>query len=95
MPTGSTWTQIHIDSAQNGMVFEISFAESTDDTGVPDKYKYTVTVTIPTEDGDAVAIPQLVVYGASSTINITPDIGYAVDTITVGDTQYINDGSKS
>lgn len=90
-PSDSTWTKLNFQSAQNGMSIEVSFSESSDDTGVPDKYKFTVAVTLG-DGGIAEPMSQLVVYGKSATINITANQDMAVDTISDGDNEYINNG---
>lgn len=89
-PNGTDWTGITLSNVQDNMTVSVTGAATTDDTGVADKYKFTVTATIAGEGGQAVAVPQLVVYGHDVDINITPDEGYAVDSIQHGDETYVN-----
>lgn len=89
-PNGTGWTGITLSNVQDNMTVSVTGAATTDDTGVADKYKFTVTATIVGEGGQAVAVPQLVVYGHDADINITPDEGYAVDSIQYGDETYFN-----
>ena len=89
-PNGTDWTGITLSNVQNNMTVSVTGAVTTDDTGVADKYKFTVTATITGEGGQAVAQPQLVVYGHDATINITPDEGMAVDSIQHGEETYVN-----
>lgn len=89
-PNGTDWTGITLSNVQDSMTVSVTGAATTDDTGVADKYKFTVTATIPGEGGQAVAQPQLVVYGHDATINITPDEGMAVDSIQHDEQTYVN-----
>lgn len=89
-PNGTDWTGITLSNVQDNMTVSVTGAVTTDDTGVADKYKFTVTATIVGEGGQAVAVPQLVVYGHDADINITPDEGYAVDSIQYRDETYFN-----
>lgn len=89
-PNGTDWTSITLSNVQDNIVVSVTGAVTTDDTGVADKYKFTVTATITGEGGQAVAQPQLVVYGHDATINITPDEGMAVDSIQHGEETYVN-----
>lgn len=89
-PNGSDWSGITLTNVQDNMSVSVTGAVTTDDTGVADKYKFTVTATITGEGGQAVAQPQLVVYGHDATITITPNEGMAVDSIQHGEETYVN-----
>lgn len=91
-PNGIDWTSYTFDNVQDDHTITVTSAETTDDSGVADKYKLTVTPVIVGATGGQVTLsPQLVVYGHDVDISITPDEGMSVDTIeTITDT-YIND----
>lgn len=69
----------------------VTFSISSDDSGVSDKYKHTVTA-VAGEGGSVSPSTQHVVDGQDAAVNILPDAGMAVDTITSGDQEYVNDG---
>ena len=92
-PEGSTWTSITISNVSSSSSLSISFAVSSDDSGVPDKYKHTV-IAIAGEGGSVDPESQLVVDGEDAEISIDPDDGMAVDTITDGTNTYVNDGNE-
>lgn len=92
-PEGSTWTSVTISDVDSSTTFSVTFAECTDESGVPDKYKHTVTASAG-EGGSVSPESQLVVDGSDATIDIIPDEGMAVDTIDVNGTQYVNDGTS-
>lgn len=89
-PNGTDWTGITLSNIQADMTVSVTGAVTTDDTGVADKYKFTVTATVTGEGGQAVSQPQLVVYGHDATINITPNEGMSVDSIQHGEETYVN-----
>lgn len=82
-----------IQNVNSNHSISVTFSESTDDSGVADKYKHKVTATAGS-GGSVDPESQLILDGKDADIVITPDKGMAVDTISVGDTQYINDGSN-
>ena len=92
-PSGSTWLSIVIADVTANHTITVTFAACTDDTGVPDKFKHTVTATAG-PGGAVVPESQLVVDGRTAEIEIIPDEGMAVDTITAGETVYVNDGTE-
>ena len=71
-PEGSTWTSITISNVSSSSSLSISFAVSSDDSGVPDKYKHTV-IAIAGEGGSVDPESQLVVDGEDAEISIDPD----------------------
>lgn len=86
---GTDWTSFTFENVVEDHTISVTSAESTDDTGVADKYKLKVTVAI-TGDGTATTVPMLVVYGHDVDVNIAPNEGNAVDSIEFEDTTYIN-----
>lgn len=93
-PYASSWVTVTVDSVTENLSISVSFATCTDDTGIPDKYKYTVTANAGS-GGKVSPESQLVVDGSDATIDINPDDGMAVDAITVNDVDtYINDGKE-
>lgn len=76
------------------MVISVSFATTSDNSGVADKYKHTVFANAG-PGGRVFPEFQFVVDDSDATIDIDPDDGMAVDTITVNNTDvYINDGKE-
>lgn len=91
-PYASSWVTVTVDSVTEDLSISVSFSVCTDDTGIPDKYKHTVTASAG-PGGKVSPESQLVVDGSDATIDIDPDDGMAVDIITVNDEdKYINDG---
>lgn len=89
-PENSSWVQLEFQSAPPSISIQVTFAECSDDSGVPDKYKVTVTASAG-EGGKVEPATQKVLAGEDATIDITPDEDMAVDTISVGDEVYVND----
>lgn len=91
-PYASSWVTVTVDSVTEDLSISVSFSICTDDSGIPDKYKHTVTASAG-PGGKVSPESQLVVDGSDATIDIDPDDGMTVDTITVNDEdKYINDG---
>lgn len=93
-PRDSSWSTIYIASVTKDTSISVSFAICTDDTGIPDKYKHTVSATAG-PGGQVSPESQLVVTGEDAIIDIVPDDGMAVDTITANNVEYINDGNSN
>lgn len=93
-PENSSWVQLEFSSAPATMTISVTFSECTDDSGIPDKYKAVVTASVSGTGGTVKPASQKVVKGASAKIDIEPNEDMAVDTITVGDEVYINDGQE-
>ena len=94
LPDGSSWTTFILLDVSAEHTIIVSFAADTDGSGIPDKYKYTVTA-IAEEGGTASPESQLVVHGGDASIDITPDMLMAVDTITANGVTYVNDGNDN
>lgn len=92
-PENSSWTTVNILDVTANHTITVTFAACTDDTGIPDKFKHTVTASAG-PGGAVVPESQLVVDGRTAEIEIIPDEGMAVDTITAGETVYVNDGTE-
>lgn len=93
-PENSSWVRLEFSSAPATMTISVTFSECTDDSGIPDKYKAVVTASVSGTGGTVKPASQKVVKGASAKIDIEPNEDMAVDTITVGDDVYINDGQE-
>lgn len=93
-PENSSWVRLEFSSAPATMTISVTFSECTDDSGIPDKYKAVVTASVSGTGGTVRPASQKVVKGASAKIDIEPNEDMAVDTITVGDDVYINDGQE-
>lgn len=91
-PENSSWTMLEFSSAPATMSISVTFSECIDDSGIPDKYKAIVTASVSGTGGTVKPASQKVVKGAFAKIDIEPDEDMAVDTITVGDDVYINNG---
>lgn len=89
-PNGTSWDGITLTNVQKNMTVSVTGAATTDDTGVADKYKYQITVTVAGEGGQAEAHPQLVVYGHDAEVDISPDANQAVDSIQTSVDTYVN-----
>ena len=93
-PPKESWRTIVIENVSKDIAIQVTFSECNDDSGVPDKYKHTVTATAG-QGGSASPEEQRVVTGGTAEINIEPDDGMAVDTISVnGEIEYVNDGKR-
>lgn len=90
-PENSSWTTVNILDVTSNHTIAVSFSATSDTTGVPDKYKLRIRA-ISSGNGSVSPSEQLVVYGSDAIINISPDEGYAVDTIDDGTNIYVNDG---
>ena len=90
LPEGSTWEQFILENITSDQTITITFAEDANGSGVPDKYE-TFTVTATAGEGGSVSPEKkIVAFGSDATFEISPDSGFAVDTIVVGDTTYVN-----
>lgn len=91
LPEGSTWEQFVVSNVTADVEVSVTFAADTNGNDVPDKYENFSVTAVAGEGGSAVPATQTVAFGNDATITITPAQGMAVDTITIGDTTYIND----
>lgn len=91
-PENSSWTTVNILDVTSNHTITVSFSATSDTTGVPDKYKLRIRA-ISSGNGSVSPSEQLVVYGSDAIIHIAPNSGWAVDTISDGQSTYINDGS--
>lgn len=90
-PENSSWLTVVLQNVESNHSIIISFSQSSDDTGVADKYKHTVTAKSGA-GGSVNPASQLVVDGDDGVINIIPDEGMAVDTISTPNQDFINNG---
>ena len=90
LPEGSTWDKFIVDNVTSDVEVQVTFAPDTNDNDIPDKYENFKVSVETSEGGSADPESQVVAFGQSATINITPETGYVVDTITVGDITYVN-----
>lgn len=76
----------------------VSFAEDKDGDGKPDKYDpkeaYTIEASAGTNGKIAPSGSVAVSKGENQKFTFTPDKGYAVDTVTIDDELYVNDGGS-
>ena len=90
LPAGSTWEQFILENVTSNQTVTITFAADTDGSGIPDKYE-TITVTAVAGDGGSVSPEKkIITRGEDVTLSITPNSGFAVDTIVTEDTTYVN-----
>lgn len=91
LPEGSTWEQFKLENVQKDTNVSVTFAPDTNKNSIPDKYEE-VVVTADT-DGNGTVSPSKknLPFGESVTLSIKPNKGFVVDTITIGDTVYVND----
>lgn len=91
LPEGSTWEAFKLTNVVADTTVNVTFAEDSNGTGVPDKYEEVTVNAIAGENGTVNPTNTTVIPGGDVTITIAPSEGYAVDEITVGDTTYVND----
>lgn len=92
-PEDSSWVTLYIPEVTEGLSISVSFSACSDDSGVPDKYKHTVTATAG-PGGSVSPETQKVVDGEDAVVEIDPEDGMAVDTISTGEDEYVNDGKS-
>ena len=95
-PPLSTWASVTLENITADSSLNVTFAISTDDDGVADKYKHVVTA-VAGSGGSVDPEKQVVYDGSTAEISIIPDENMAVDTIVVqpetGESQeYVNNG---
>lgn len=71
----------------------VTFDTASDGSSVADKYKLTVNASAST-GGQVSPKTQKVVSGSDAAVDIIPDTGMAVDTITTNEEEYVNDGKE-
>lgn len=91
LPEGSTWDKFVVENVTSDVTISVTFAADTNDNGIPDKYENFNVAAVAGEGGSAAPANQIITFGNDATVTITPEPGMAVDTITIGDTTYIND----
>lgn len=92
-PANSTWLTVVLTNVDEPHTIVVTFDTTSDDSGVADKYKLTVNASAGT-GGQVSPKTQKVVSGSDAAVDITPDAGMAVDTITANDEEYVNDGKE-
>ena len=90
-PANSTWLTVVLTDVNEPHTIIVTFDTTSDSSGIADKYKLTVNASAGT-GGQVSPKTQKVVSGSDAAIDITPDAGMAVDTITANDVEYVNDG---
>ena len=90
-PANSTWLTVVLTDVNEPHTIIVTFDTTSDSSGIADKYKLTVNASSGT-GGQVSPKTQKVVSGSDAAIDITPDAGMAVDTITANDVEYVNDG---
>lgn len=91
-PENSTWLTVILTNVSEPHTIIVTFDTSSDGSSVADKYKLTVNATAG-PGGKVSPETQKVVSGQDASVDITPDVGMAVDTITANDIEYVNDGN--
>ena len=91
-PENSTWLTVVLLDVNEPHTIIVTFGTSSDGSGVADKYRLTVNATAG-PGGKVSPETQKVISGQDASVDITPDSGMAVDTITANDTEYVNDGN--
>lgn len=92
-PANSTWLTVVLTDVNEPHTIVVTFDITSDGSGIADKYKLTVNASAGT-GGQVSPKIQKVVSGSDAAIDITPDAGMAVDTITANDVKYVNDGKE-
>lgn len=92
-PENSTWLTVVLTDINGPHTIIVTFDTSSDGSGVADKYKLAVNATAG-PGGKVSPETQKVVSGQDASVDITPDVGMAVDTITANDIEYVNDGKE-
>ena len=90
LPEGSTWDKFVLKNVTEDTTITVTFAEDSNDNNVPDKYE---NFTVSAEAGEGGSVDpetSIVAFGDSAEITISANDGYAVDSIVIGDTTYIN-----
>lgn len=90
-PENSTWLTVVLLDVNEPHTIVVTFDTSSDGSGVADKYKLTVNATSG-PGGKVSPETQKVISGQDASVDITPDSGMAVDTITANHREYVNDG---
>lgn len=91
----SSWDEVKFEAVEANHTVHITAAETSDDTGIADKYKFTVQgIILGDPGGQQITLPPiLVVYGQDATVDVTNYLpeGYTVESIEVGEDTYVND----
>ena len=92
-PENSTWLTVVLTDVNEPHTIVVTFDTTSDGSGIADKYKLTVNASSGT-GGQVSPKTQKVVSGSDAAVDITPDTGMAVDTITTNEEEYVNDGKE-
>ena len=92
-PENSTWLTVVLIDVNEPHTIVVTFDTTSDGSGIADKYKLTVNASSGT-GGQVSPKTQKVVSGSDAAVDITPDTGMAVDTITTNEEEYVNDGKE-
>lgn len=92
-PENSTWLTVVLLDVNEPHTIVVTFDTTSDGSGIADKYKLTVNASSGT-GGQVSPKTQKVVSGSDAAVDITPDTGMAVDTITTNEEEYVNDGKE-
>lgn len=92
-PENSTWLTVVLTDVNEPHTIVVTFDTTSDGSGIADKYKLTVNASAGT-GGQVSPKTQKVVSGSDAAVDITPDTGMAVDTITTNEAEYVNDGKE-
>ena len=90
LPEGSTWNQFKVDNVTEDLTVSVTFAEDVNKNDIPDKYEKLTVYGSAGEHGSITPEKKIITPGESVSFTITPEEGYVVDSITVGDTTYVN-----
>ena len=92
-PENSTWLTVVLLDVNKPHTIVVTFDTSSDGSGVADKYKLTVNASAG-PGGKVSPETQKVISGSDASVDITPDAGMAVDTISANNEEYVNDGKE-
>ena len=92
-PANSTWLTVVLTDVNEPHTIVVTFDITSDGSGIADKYKLTVNASGGT-GGQVTPKTQKVVSGSDAAVDITPDTGMAVDTITTNAEEYVNDAKE-
>lgn len=91
LPEGSTWEQFKVENVTQDTTISVTFAPDVNNNDIPDKYEQVTVTSQAGEHGTVTPEKKIITPGEDALFTITPDEGYVVDTITIGDTVYVND----
>ena len=90
LPGGSTWNKFTVENVVEDTTVQVTFAEDANGNDIPDKYEKITVYGQAGEHGSVTPEKKIITPGESVVFTITPEEGYVVDSIQIGDTIYVN-----